>query len=363
MSELFQIIKTKIEKEGELSFKDYMEIALYHLQHGYYSCLEEGIAGDFYTSPEISSTFGKTLAVQLHEMMNYIDGDLFTIVEMGGGSGKLALPVLEYFQEKKLISNISYIMIDISPALQELQRKTLKKFNDYISWQSWEEYSKNKNSMEGVFLGNEFLDALPFHRFRGTSEGTMEIYIANSPDGFTEVLKEPSENMLQLLPALPEGLELELSLNAVSWLEDAKKVLKKGFILQIDYGDKENALIKEGGTVRAFKKHKLTGNILMSPGSMDITASVNFSLLENKAVELGFDFCGYTEQGKFLMALGILDEASNINFQEFNKTSMNFMLEIKRLIMPDGLGETHKAIAFAYGFSSETPKLKGFQGL
>jgi len=68
--ELINIIKQKIQQEGAISFKDFMEMALYYPNLGYYTSEKEKIGGlgDFYTSSELDPAFGNLLAKQFNEI-------------------------------------------------------------------------------------------------------------------------------------------------------------------------------------------------------------------------------------------------------------------------------------------------------
>src|SRR3989304_4656596 len=58
---LSEIIIKEIQKNGPLSFRDFMEMALYYPELGYYTSSKNKIGkkGDFYTSPNLSATFGE----------------------------------------------------------------------------------------------------------------------------------------------------------------------------------------------------------------------------------------------------------------------------------------------------------------
>src|SRR3954467_3886540 len=88
---LTSIIRDKIQQEGPVSFHDFMEMALYHPEEGYYTSGREklGKQGDYYTSAYLTSCFGKLIAKQMEEMWNVLGRQPFTIVEYGAGSGLL----------------------------------------------------------------------------------------------------------------------------------------------------------------------------------------------------------------------------------------------------------------------------------
>jgi len=67
---LKEAIIARIEREGRITFRDYMEMALYAPGIGYYTSRREkiGRSGDYVTSPEVSPIFGVMVGRQLSEM-------------------------------------------------------------------------------------------------------------------------------------------------------------------------------------------------------------------------------------------------------------------------------------------------------
>src|SRR6266446_1201427 len=58
-------LRERISREGPVSFRDVMQAALYHPEHGYYTNLRGfGPDGDFITSPERHPAFGWLLGRQ-----------------------------------------------------------------------------------------------------------------------------------------------------------------------------------------------------------------------------------------------------------------------------------------------------------
>jgi len=72
--QLSEIIIERIRKEGPISFRDFMEMALYYPKLGYYTSSKDKIGkrGDYYTSPTLSPVFGALLGKQLEEMWEII---------------------------------------------------------------------------------------------------------------------------------------------------------------------------------------------------------------------------------------------------------------------------------------------------
>ena len=104
------LLKELIKAEGPVTFRDFMEIALYHPEVGYYASRTDQIGekGDYYTSSSLGPLFGKMLARQIAEMLDELDAE--TIVEMGAGNGTLARDILT---ELSLINTqANYIIIE-----------------------------------------------------------------------------------------------------------------------------------------------------------------------------------------------------------------------------------------------------------
>ncbi len=78
---LHDIIINRIQTKGPISFRDFMDMALYYPGLGYYTSEEEKIGkkGDYYTSPHYTSLFGQTIAKQLEEMWHKLGRGLVHI--------------------------------------------------------------------------------------------------------------------------------------------------------------------------------------------------------------------------------------------------------------------------------------------
>src|SRR5579864_7428394 len=85
---LHELIIDRIRRQGPLSFRDFMEMALYYPGQGYYAAPRDTIGekGDFYTSPYLTSLFGEMIAGQLEEMWTVLGRRPFTVVECGAGT-------------------------------------------------------------------------------------------------------------------------------------------------------------------------------------------------------------------------------------------------------------------------------------
>src|SRR4030095_12957654 len=99
------IIKNKILEQGPISFHDFMEMALYYPDLGYYTSSPDKIGkqGDYYTSPYFTNVFGNVIAKQLEEMWRLTGKQDFTIIEYGAGMGSLCVDILQQLKHSKKI--------------------------------------------------------------------------------------------------------------------------------------------------------------------------------------------------------------------------------------------------------------------
>ena len=114
---------------GPVTVAEYMQEVLTHPEFGYYMHRDVfGQRGDFITSPEVSQVFGELMGAwavwqwtQLGKPKNA------RLVELGPGRGTLmadllrATAVFEAFAQ-----SVSVHMVEVSPALREMQRKSLR---------------------------------------------------------------------------------------------------------------------------------------------------------------------------------------------------------------------------------------------
>jgi SAM-dependent MidA family methyltransferase len=339
-SMLTEIIIDKIKTNGPVSFHDFMEMALYHPEHGYYTTLKKiGTEGDFYTSSDVTPVFGETIGRQLEEMWDYLGRQPFTIVEYGAGTGTLCIDILSYLKtNEELYSRLSYFIIEKSSSLRSKQRE---RCTDKVSWyNSIDELPQ----ITGCIISNELVDNFSVHQVVMDTE-LMEVFVDHNGD-FTEVLLPASDVIKQYLQELdidlPPGFRTEVNLEATTWIESTAAKLNKGYLLTIDYGAESSDLYtppRADGTVVCYNKHTVNCNPYQHIGEQDITAHVNFSALARWGEQNGLKCIGYTDQACFLLALGFKERltarllsAAKLEFADYKK--YDFVL--KKLIFEMG---------------------------
>lgn len=318
--------------ERRITFAEYMDLVLYHPQHGYYAtnAANIGAQGDFFTSPHLGTDFGELLAEQFVQMWEILERPvLFTLLEIGAGQGFLAADILEYLYQQypDFFDALEYAIVERSTVLRKQQQQRLQKFADRLRWLTLEEIPTG--SIAGCCFSNELVDALPVHQFVIEKGQLREIYVTTPAEeqrsrgaapvaSFMEVIGEPSTSRLAEYfdlvkidlssKAYPDGYRNEINLAALDWLGVVAKLLQRGYLLTIDYGypsERYYSPVRQQGTLQCYYRHLHHDNPYINVGRQDITAHVNFTALEVWGERCGLDKVGFTQQGLFLMALGL----------------------------------------------------------
>ncbi|MCZ7381020.1 MAG: SAM-dependent methyltransferase [Candidatus Methanoperedens sp.] len=340
---LSEIIIQKIKQEGAIPFRDFMEMALYYPELGYYTSTKEkiGKTGDYYTSPNLTPVFGEMIGRQLEEMWHTLGRKEFTVVEMGAGMGLLSGDVLAYLKKnEELYNNLNYCIIEKSPAMRREQKKLLREKV------TWHDSLQELRGIKGCIFSNELVDAFPVHLVVMENE-LMEVFV-DYENGFIEILKPASYDLKNYFDepgvVLPHGYRTEVNLEAIKWIKEIGASLNVGFVITIDYGYPSFELYQEyrnRGTLMCYYKHTANETPFEHIGEQDITSHVNFSALLHWGRKNGLELCGFTDQSHFLMGLGIEDYLKRLQENE-PENYLKKMLPVKTLMME--MGDTFKIL-------------------
>ncbi len=360
MRTLLEIIKEEIRESGPISFCRFMELCLFHPEHGYYSSGKARIGkkGDFYTAPSVHRSFGETISRFLAEASFLLQGENFTVVEFGASGGQLALDILEALSRNHpaLYSKTDYVMSEASPTAVLAAKERLKEHRGRVRWID-DLREIGIGGFRGVVIANEFLDSLPFHRLKSAGGEIREVFLSLRDGEIEEVLRDPEAEGIygfskRYLEGYAQGEEAEACLLAGKWLAEVGKALKRGFVLSIDYGSLSTELYSAGrrkGTFRCFYRHELSSDPYTRIGEQDITADINFSELMRVGDTLGLAAVKYTTQGQFLVDWGILEI-----FKTYDKPeNQGDRLAAKTLFMPEFMGRKFKVLLQSKGLSPE----------
>jgi SAM-dependent MidA family methyltransferase len=304
--QLSDIVIQKIKANGAISFRDFMDMALYYPQLGYYTSKKDkiGKSGDYFTCPTLTPLFGFMLGKQIEEMWEKLGKKGFTIVEYGAGTGDLCENILRYLKTKpEIYEGLKYCIIEKSESMRLVEKQRL---TEKVQWLESIEHLKDFN---GCILSNELVDNFPVHQVIMKDE-LMELFV-DYRDGFREVLKPASDDLKnyfgELKVTLPKGFRTEVNLQAIDWMKELGQNLNRGFVITIDYGYPSGELYSEyrrHGTITCYNKHRLNDKPYHAIGEQDITSHVNFSALCLWGFRNGLQYSGFRNQCDFLTALG-----------------------------------------------------------
>ena len=375
MTPLGEVIRQRIRRDGPLPFAAYAECALYHPDLGYYARADRrsGRDGDFFTSVDLGPLFGELLAVQLAEMWRELAGSAgpggrFALVEAAAGSGRLARDVLDAAAEHDpaFYDAVDLHLVERSRAARAAQADMLGPHAARVASSGAEVPS----GMTGVVFANELLDAIPPHVVVMTDDGLREVYVDANGErgGLVERLGPLSdarvrEHVTAWDIRLEPGWRAEICPAAVTWVRRAARALTRGFLLLIDYGHEADELYSAthaAGTLTTYRRHRVlnepTGGMppwLADPGERDITAHVDLTAVRRTAEREGLQTLGVLDQTYFLLGLGAVDRVA----ADGGVAGLRRRLALKSLLVPGGLGSTHKVLVFGKGVGA--PRLSG----
>jgi SAM-dependent MidA family methyltransferase len=375
----------RIQREGPLTFRSFMQSALYDPEHGYYNTESPkiGPAGDYYTSSNVHSAFGAVIADVLVRLFDELgnNSDLPAIAEVGAGTGQLALDILNAIREEHqaIFDRLSYLIVETSPVMRARQQERLAGFGDRVRWQTLEELARSSHPQ--IIFSNELIDALPVHRVRKWRGRIEETYVTvprdpeddrgeTAPERHNSSLEESapfpasaghltftwgepstprlSEYLTRSRVALEDGQIVEISLDAIDWLIEVSGAIEDGFLLTIDYGDAAGYLYgpdRRHGTLRSFHKHALLDSILERVGEQDITASVNFTALIEYGHDCGLETVSYERQASFLIRSGLIDRIAATEKSDSSMVdALNERLAVKNLFVPGGVSDNFRVL-------------------
>jgi SAM-dependent MidA family methyltransferase len=359
-AKLCEHIRHDISSQGGwIPFSRFMELALYAPGLGYYTAgaRKFGEAGDFITAPELSSLFGRTLALQLIEVMH---ASTPHILELGAGSGKLALDILSELERRNALPE-SYSILEVSADLRERQQELLQsKLPHLFARIRW--LDALPETISGAVIGNEVLDALPVHLLYWNDKSVLERGVAVKDLHFVWQDRMPHTPALQTLAetlTMPDDFLSEVSLAARGLIASLCSRMHTGALLFFDYGFGAREYYhpqRSRGTLMCHYRHHSHDDPFYLPGLQDITAHVDFTAIAETAVDHGAHFLGYTSQAHFLLNNGVTEFLKEVSPDDV-KAYAPLSAQIQKLTSPAEMGELFKVIALGKGM--EEP-LAGF---
>ena len=349
------IQQSLVDHQGWMGFDEFMSQALYTPGLGYYAndSLKFGalpyrvqrgerVAGsDFVTAPELSPLFGRAIAAQVAQALEVTGTQ--EVWEFGAGSGALALQVLE--ELAALGGPVpQYRIVDLSGSLRARQQTQLARYADQVQW-----VTALPESIQGVVLGNEVLDAMPVKLLTRVKGEWFERGVVQAPgvdtDGPTFACEDrPTELRPPIEVEGEHDYLTEIHPQGNAFIATLADRLTRGAIFLIDYGFPESEYYhpqRHMGTVMCHLSHRADPDPLVLVGMKDITAHVNFTGVALAAQDAGLEVLGYTSQAHFLMNCGLI--------QHMEVADLPTRAQAQKLIMEHEMGELFKVIGLCKG--------------
>jgi len=354
--QLQALIQQAIKKAGGwIDFAQFMQLALYAPQLGYYSAGNQkfGTGGDFVTAPEISALFGQTLAQQVAQILALSRG---SIMELGAGTGRLAVHLLHALEHLDCLPD-QYYILDVSDHLRQVQLEYLQERLSPQLLQRVVWLSQLPVTFTGVILGNEVLDAIPVHIVHTTAHGLFERGVVQAEQGLTWSDKPWAEapasghHLLDEITSLslPTGYVSEFCPAANGLIASLALTLERGVILMIDYGFSASEYYhpqRNLGTLMCHYQHYAHTDPLINIGLQDITAHVNFTSIAYAGVNNGLQLSGFCGQAQFLMNCGILKLMAQVSPDDMASYAP-LAAAAQKYLSPAEMGDLFKVIAFS----------------
>ena len=373
--ELAELIRNEIRQRGPMPFARFMELALYHPEHGYYSGGRAAIGrrGDYITNVSVGPLFGQLLTAQfieIHERLG--SSENFTIVEQGAHDGQFAYDVLAAIRSRapELFEATHYRIVEPFAVLRARQQETLQLFRENVKWA--EELSSSKKSIPhlhplpkgeadakrrvrvkslepftGIHFSNELLDAMPVD-LRDKS-------VALQDDHFV-FAEQTSDHH-----SVPNASQL-------SWIDALAAKLQRGVAIIVDYGFVRSEFRE---VVQARAHHQLLDSPFEQIGDADISVHLNWTDIAERAQVRGFEIAGFTDQHHFIT--GIISTWPDLlhphrpnnltalsNQVPGDRSDPKMSRELQTLLHPEMLGRAFQILALSKGLDLGEP-LAGFR--
>lgn len=265
--------------DAMLSLADFMELALYDAEVGYYRSTRTRVGrdktADFVTSSTFDRVFGPLVVGAAQTLLSPRAAADYAAVEIGAEPGR---GVFEGHEHP--FASVSAIRVGEAITVPD----------------------------RAIVFSNELFDAQPFHRvvFRNGHWRELAVTIDSDELVWTEspAFSPEVKAIAGQLPApAPEGYMLDLPLRSRALLEEIVSPPWSGLFIAFDYGRTWQELIHDypGGTGRSYFRHQQGGDLLANPGSQDLTCHVCWDWLEETLKQAGFQGVGRSSQESFFL--------------------------------------------------------------
>ena len=300
-------------------FDEWMEAALYSPGGGFYERggAAGGARGDFITSPEVGPLFGAVVARAVAGLFEELGIEHGHVVEVGAGRGALAVSMLT----AGLPEGCRYVAVERSAALRVRAGELLGDRAEVVAsldeavellgggaidggaidggaigggaidgetfdGETFDGEIFDGVTFDGVIVANELLDNLPFRILERTDEGWADLHVVDDghddrPQPRPVLLRESDRNPVgfpqQKGSGLGSGLGTRLPVidAASSWVDDARRRLRRGRVIAFDYGVATTAELVDRPWLRTYVGHQRGDDpFAATTGTCDITTDI-----------------------------------------------------------------------------------------
>lgn len=343
-----------------MPFRAWMGAALYDERGGYYQrrgAERWGRGGDYRTAPERGTLFAATFArhfSKLHEELGR--PGRFHVLEQGGGAGRFARGVLSTLgrDAPHVFDSLVYLFDEAGADSRERAAALLSPFAGRVEFRRSSEITRPLDA--AVVFSNELLDAFPVHRVTMRGGELREAYVGLSEEGgyFVFVEAEPStprlaEHFRRLGVTLAEGQSAEVNLDAGDWMRRAAEIVGRGFVVTVDYGDEAAGLYgaprRRDGTLRAFRRHELVGDVLRDPGEQDLTTTVDWTQAVADGEAAGLKTVSLERLDAFLLRAGLLEQLELESAHASGEAELAALsLDAREMVLPGGMASSFQVL-------------------
>jgi SAM-dependent MidA family methyltransferase len=357
---LVERLRARINQVGPISFREWMQAALYDEHDGYYCRPErapQGRAGDYRTAPESSPLFAATFAWYFSKLFADLFFELgsptWTIFEAGAGGGEFAYGILTSLRANHpdVFSATSYVIDEVSPATRRRAAERLSEFTERLTFRRLAEIDKPTKA--GVCFSNELIDAFPVHRVIIHDGKLLELCVGLNQDDFAWVECDPEQRVTEYCRRvdlqLADGQIAEINLEGEEFVLRAAGLFERGFLITVDYGAERSELLNApdrfAGTLRAFHRHQLTDNVLARPGEQDLTTTVDWTQIKEAGVRAGLRTIRLERLDQFLLSEGLLGLLGEMLTQTQDQVeALRLSTGAREMIMPHGLAASFQVL-------------------
>jgi len=313
---LSERLRQRILREGPISFREFMEAALYDPDEGYYAKgARIGEGGDFVTSPHVTPAFAAALARQFRRDTQAFGGTV-DFVEAGAGDGRFLQDFDRALAEQDPDFSRRVRLTAVERSQTARQRLSALGVASRVL-ESAEDLAPG--SVSGWIFSNELYDALPVARVCGSADGLRELFVGVEGPAFTWIRRPAPDAYRDALAGfgvtLDAGQMAEVSPDAAPLHRKLARALGRCFLVVFDYGHRApvlyHAAARRNGTIAVHSLGSRRGDLLSGPGEVDLTAHVNWDDLIRAGEQEGLTTREIARQGRFLVEAGLFDFVAN----------------------------------------------------